>query len=136
MNLIKNSKKGSYIMEAAIVLPVVMVVVITVVLIVMFFYSQMSERSKLHMELRAVAGKSTGKTAYLHESGYRKDFGEDIYANNKNSGGRVYGKKYIIMTHRGVLGKKGVFVIEGSCHAVDAVQYVRFYNLVKDIKNE
>lgn len=119
-------------MEAAIVLPVVMVVVITIVLIVMFFYSQMSERSKLHIELRNVAGKSTGKTAYMHESGYKRNSNEEIYVDNKS----VYGKKYIIMTHRGVLGKKGVFVIEGTCHAVDAVQYVRFYNLVKDIKNE
>lgn len=123
-------------MEAAIVLPVIMMVVITTVLIIMFFYSQTTERSKLHVELRSVAGENTGKTAYMHKSEYKKSSEGEIYSDNKVSGGQVYGKKYIIMTHRGVLGKKGVFVIQSSCHAVDAVQYVRFYNLVKDIKNE
>ena len=36
----RNNKRGSYIMEASLVLPVLIFAVITVVLIIMFFYSQ------------------------------------------------------------------------------------------------
>lgn len=123
-------------MEASVVMPVIIIAVITIILIVMFFYSQMTERSKLHMELRKQAGKVTGKTEYLFDTGYDAENSGEIFIEKKLSGGKVYGKKYIIMTHKGILGKKGVFTINGTCHAVDSVQYVRFYNLVKDIRNE
>ena len=47
--MISNSKRGSYIAEASIVLPMVVLAVITVMLIVMFFYSQVTEQSRLHI---------------------------------------------------------------------------------------
>ena len=55
----KRSKRGSYIMEASLVLPILIFAVITVVLIIMFFYSQMTERSQMHIALRQEAGLQT-----------------------------------------------------------------------------
>ena len=55
----RNNKRGSYIMEASLVLPVLIFAVITVVLIIMFFYSQMTQRSQMHIALRQEAGRQT-----------------------------------------------------------------------------
>ena len=55
----RNNKRGSYIMEASLVLPVLIFAVITVVLIIMFFYSQMTQRSQMHIARRQEAGRQT-----------------------------------------------------------------------------
>lgn len=131
-----GSRKGSYIMEAAIVLPVIVVTVITVVLIIMFFYSQMTERSKMHIAMRREAGAATGKTIY--DDGSYQDVKSDaeLYVKNTFTGSSVYGKKYLIMSHRGVLEKKGTFVAEGICSGIDAAQYVRYCSFIKGLGNE
>ena len=59
------NKKGSYVIEAAVVLPVIMLSVITAILIIMFFYTQMTEQCRLHEVLRAEAGRMTDKTICL-----------------------------------------------------------------------
>lgn len=54
----RNNKRGSYIMEASLVLPVLIFAVITVVLIIMFFYSQMTQRSQMHIAPASGSGKA------------------------------------------------------------------------------
>lgn len=107
------NKKGSYIMEAAIVLPVIMLTVITAVLIIMFFYMQMTEQCRLHESVRAEAEKVTDKSV-----------------------GKVYDKKYLIMEHRGLLHKKGTFVVEGYSYVIDGPSYVRLSNIIGEKQNE
>ena len=46
-----RSRRGSYIMEAAVVMPFIIVSVITAVLAVMFFYSQMTEQCSYASEV-------------------------------------------------------------------------------------
>ena len=123
-------------MEAAIVLPMIVLVTITAVLIILFFYSQMTERSSLHIILRSEAGIMTEKTAYLHAGVSADELGVELYRKKSAFGGSVYGKKYLVMPNKGILGKKGTFVAEGYWHAVDGVAYVRYCNLVKGIKND
>lgn len=136
MSMKIKSKKGSYIMEAAIVLPMIILVTITAVLIIMFFYSQMTERSSLHIILRSEAGAMTEKTAYHYVEVSAGELGAELYRKKSAFGGSVYGKKYLIMPNKGLLGKKGTFVAEGCWHAVDGVAYVRYCNLVKGIRND
>ena len=64
------NKKGSYVIEAAVVLPVIMLSVITAILIIMFFYTQMTEQCRLHEFLRAESGKVTEKTKCLSDRTY------------------------------------------------------------------
>lgn len=130
------NKKGSYIMEAAIVLPVIIVTVITCVLIVMLFYSQISERCKLHVELRKQAGLITEKTEYVYETGDSVSDNAELHFTKSGFGGTVYGKEYIIMNKRGVLEKKGVLAVEGSSCVVNAPEYVRYCNFVKGMRDE
>ena len=44
-------------MKASLVLPVLIFAVITVVLIIMFFYSQMTQRSQMHIAVRKREGR-------------------------------------------------------------------------------
>lgn len=123
-------------MEAAVVLPMIILVTITAVLIIMFFYSQMTERCQLHTALRMEAGRMTEKTVYtVHaDSGEASD--AEIYADSSAMGGEVYGKKYLVMRHKGVLNRKGTFTVKGTAHSVDGVKYVRYCNLVKGAAGE
>lgn len=130
------NKKGSYIMEAAVVLPVLILAVITSILIIMFFFSQMTEKCRLHMALRNEAGMMSGQTVYMGESRDVSDTDAEIYTSKGITGGTVYGKKYLIMEHQGILEKKGTFVVEGSCHSVDGTDYVRYSRFVKGSGDE
>ena len=128
----KHSKKGSYIMEASLVLPILIFAVITVVLIIMFFYSQMTQRSQMHVALRQEAGAQTETMS----SGQSLDWDGETYTKKGAAGVTVTGKKYLLMEYRGILSKKGAFAVRGSCSGVDAAQYVRYCSLVRGIKNE
>lgn len=128
---ISNNKRGSYIVEAAIVLPMVILSVITVVLIVMFFYSQVTEQSRMHIALRGEAGAATGRTSYT-----KGDFAGEIYVDEGLVECRAYGKKYLMMEERGLLSEKKAFIVEGSWTAIDGPGYVRYMDFVKERGNE
>jgi len=126
-------------MEASLVLPIIILTVITAVLIIMFFYSQMTERSRLHTALRSEAGLMSEQTIYADPALFPNDTDAEIYQDDSLAGGQIYGKKYLVMPHRGILEEKGIFIIEGRCYAVDGPEYVRYCMLVKGIagmKNE
>ena len=114
-------------MEAALVFPVIILTVITAVLVVLFFYSQMTERSGMHIALRSEAGFLTERTVYSHAP----EFDGAVDADGRAIIGRVTGRKQLLMDHRGILKKKGTFVVEGSAYAIDGPRYVRYCNLVK-----
>jgi len=118
-------------MEAAIVLPVVIIAVITSVLVIMFFYTQMSERSRLHTVLRSEAGIMTEYTLY----GDVPDMPDGYEINMKKPGitgtGEISASKNLLMREKGILTKRGRFTVKGSAYAADAPQYVRYCTFVK-----
>lgn len=134
--MIWKTKKGSYIMEAAIVLPFIMLATITSILIIMFFYSQMTEQSKLHVALRHEAGRMTEQTRYLHGGALQTEVDAELYRDEGAFGGKVYGKKYLVMSHKGILNRKGTFTVEGESYGTDGAEYVRYWNLVKGVAND
>lgn len=132
----KNSRKGSYIVEAAIVLPMVILAVITIVLIIMFFYSQVTERSAMHIALRHGAGEAAGKTVYTGDEadsgqGGVKSDESDVYIDRGIVESEAYGKRYLMLENRGLLEKRSPFIIEGKCVAVDGAAYIRYRNVIK-----
>lgn len=126
-----KKRRGSYIAEAAVVFPAIITVTVTAVLIIMFFYSQMTEQSRLHMALREHAGLLAGNTKYIGDENLTGENDAEIYSKKTAFGGTVYGKKYMVMKHKGVLEEKGIFVIEGNCHVCQGVDYVRYCNILK-----
>lgn len=131
-----NNKRGSYIIEAAVVLPVIILVTITVILIVMFFYHQMTSRCLLHMQIRNEAGLESGQTIYGNREKEIKDIEAEIYTDKGLIGGTVYGKKYLIMGHKGSLDEKGTFLASGKSHIINGPAYVRYSRMVKGINDE
>ena len=128
--ILRNSRRGSYIMEASIVLPMIILTVITVVLIIMFFYSQVTEQSRLHIALRSEAGAAAGNDA----GGAGESISEaEIYVDEGAVTSEAYGKKYLLMKNSGILDGKKTFTVEGSWSAVDGAAYVRYMNFVKGI---
>lgn len=127
-----RSRRGSYIMEAAVVMPFIIVSVITAVLAVMFFYSQMTEQCSMHTALRAEAGRVTGKTEMLHSV----SSDAELYTKKKAFGGIVSGRKYLLMEHKMLLKKKGVCLIDDHAYSTDGAEYVRYCELVKSVKQD
>ena len=133
---LRNSNRGNYIMEAAVVLPMVILSVITVVLIMMFFYTQVTEQSRMHIALRGEAGAAAGRTSYVDAKQAAERFKGEIYVDAGLVEYQAYGKKYLMMEDRGLLTRRKAFIIEGSWTAVDGPGYVRYVDLVKGRKNE
>lgn len=110
-------------MEAAIVLPAIILTTITITLILMFFYSQMTERCRFHVALRQEAGYISGHTDYIRES---DETDAALHTEKSVKGTIVYGKKYLVMEHKGVLDKKGTFIVDGRCYVYDGTKYIRY----------
>ena len=104
-------------MEASLVLPVLIFAVITVVLIIMFFYSQMTQRSQMHIALRQEAGRQTETMTSEHVL----EWDGEMYTKKGMAGVTVTGKKYLLMED-----KEGRFCCQGElqrcgCSSICAV---------------
>lgn len=125
----RNSRRGTYIVEAAVVLPVIIAAMITLVQIEGFFYQAAAETSRMHIALRSSAGALTGKTLYSDDGSWD---GEMEMKKNA-TGGKVYGKSYVEILGRGMMVGRRQRVIEGTYYAVDGPKYVRYCSIVKGI---
>ena len=65
-----------------------------------------------------------------------KDIEAEIYTDKGLIGGTVYGKKYLIMGHKGSLDEKGTFLASGKSHIINGPAYVRYSRMVKGINDE
>ena len=115
-----KSKRGTYLIEAAVVLPIVILTVITVVLIVMYFYDCSVQQSNLHRALRYEASSVSGKTVYYFDAHEHSDAG--IYFTHERK--HLSASTHVTMIHRGILRRRGQKEIKGSIHLYDAAKYV------------
>ena len=97
-------------MEASLVLPVLIFAVITVVLIIMFFYSQMTQRSQMHIALRQEAGKQTETMTSEHVL----EWDGEMYTKKRD--GRSNGNREEILADGAQrnLDKEGRFCCQGE----------------------
>ena len=123
------NRRGSYIAEAAVVLPVIIFAVITVVLIVMLFYEQSVNQSRMHMALRCEAGQITGKTVTYNEELQPLDaatvWDGNIASERKGLFRQVAGDKEIQMIAKGILSERFALRLSDTAHAADGVNYIR-----------
>ena len=128
------SRRGSYIAEAAVVLPFVMLAIITTVLIIMYFYESSVSESRMHMALRCEAGLITEKsTAYAENTALSP---EELWDGSLTTSGaatakRVSGSKNISMASAGLLSGPGRRQISGQLRAVDPVRALRLRQIVR-----
>lgn len=115
------NRRGSYIAEAALVLPVIVLVTITVILIVLFFYEESVMQSRLHMALRAEAGAVAERTVCGANC---RETGGDSQASITVSGGlnkKVSGVQHLRMKNAGILTRRDTFQISGDAYVTDGV---------------
>jgi len=60
----------------------------------------------MHIASRSESGSIAEKTIYLHTESGVEDMKTQIYTEKTLLGCRAYGKKYMAMSHKGVLEKK------------------------------
>lgn len=125
----KNSKRGTYIIEAAVVLPIIIIAMITLVLIEGYYYQLAAETGRMHIALRGNAGALTGKTIYADGGNWKGE----IDMKKSAIGGKVYGRGEVRMVSKGMIMGKGSQTIEGSYYAVDGPKYVRYCSMVKGV---
>lgn len=129
-----KSRRGSYIAEAAAVLPFVILSVITTVLIIMFFYTSSVSESRMHAALRCEAGLITGKSSVVSEEGCVLS-PEDLWDGSISSSGavtskRVVGSKSVSMVSGGLLSRLGRRELTCELRAVDPVRSLRLRQIV------
>ena len=129
-----GSRRGSYIAEAAVVLPFVILAVITTVLIIMFFYQSSVSECRMHMALRCEAGLVTEKCSAYADDGSALS-PEDLWDGSITSSGisaakRVSGTAEVSMVSRGLLSKVGRREITGSLRATDPAALLRIRQAV------
>lgn len=120
-----KTKRGTYLIEAAVVFPIVILTVLTVILIVMYFYDCSASQSNMHILLRQEAGIASGKSVY-YETHPRDDF--YLEQNRKT----VSASKDVSMLHRGVLYGEGYRTIQSTVHMINGPKYVLRRQLLDD----
>lgn len=123
-----RNKRGSYIAEAAVVLPLVIIAIITIVLIVIFFYEQSVEESRMHIALRCHAGQTTGKIIY-YDNGSEADaatlWDGNVSVDNRGLYKTVSAEEDVFMMRRGMLFYYPKSRLQGNWHAVDPAKIRR-----------
>ena len=124
-----RSRRGSYILEAAIVMPVIMLSVITAVLIIMFFYRQMSEQCMMHRTLIDEASFA------LRGEGFSDDpqmWDGSIYTEGSVFTKDINAEKRLDMGEYGILERSGEFLLEDRYIVVDGTGLVRYCSIMKE----
>lgn len=127
-NIRRFSKNGSYIAEAAVVLPIIIFAIITTVLIAMFFYEQSVEESRMHIALRCRAGQITEKTIFYTEGAPAEPaniWDGDISVSSRGVYKDVIGQGNVSMVHNGLIRGFISNEIQGEWAAIDPVKIRR-----------
>ena len=134
MRFFAGRRCGSYIAEAAVVLPFVILTILTTVLIILYFYDSSVSESRMHMALRCEAGQVSGKaTAYSEEDSRLSS--EDLWDGQLTSSGvfpaaRVRGSKSISMVSAGLLARLGRRQLSDQLRVADPARALRLRQMI------
>lgn len=135
--VLRNSRRGSVIAEASMVLPLLILSVLTCLLVCMFFYDTTLQQCRLHQLLRCEADELTGHTVNLSPPVTDEDLDEDaLTVSGHGVFKTVSGKEHIVMIDQGILHSKVSSDIESLWHASDGVTYVRYFTCLKDLRED
>lgn len=129
-----RSRHGSYIAEAAVVLPFVFLSILTAVMIVMFFYESSVTESQMHMALRCEAGLLTETSTSYSEEGTVLS-SDDIWRGNITSSGlagtkQVSASADVSMVSKGLLSNLGRRRLSASVRALDPTAMLRLRQII------
>ena len=87
------NRKGSAMVEAAMVFPVMILTILAVLWMLVYFYQQIDTKVNLHMMLRAESGSIVGNLDYVN-------YGSDLQI--YRSGQQIYGYETIQIDNKGI----------------------------------
>ena len=128
-----RSRRGTAMIEASLVLPLIILSVLTCILIVMFFYDTTISQCQLHEALRCEAGRVTGHTSYLDPPDTNPD---SLTVSRQGLFKVVSGKEHTAMIEKGLLYHRVSAQTESLWHACDGVSYVRYCTLAREITED
>lgn len=127
VNEIRN-ERGSTMVEAAVIFPLVILTVTAVVCMLVFFTRQVYVQSEMHMSLRAAAYEEMGTVDSLIER--KNSF--SICETGKGNRKIMFCKGHISMNGSGLLDGKFQKKIEGRVYASREIDFVRKQDLVNN----
>ena len=96
-----DSKRGTAMVESAVVLPLVIMTVAVIVYILIFMHQQVSIRSKMHLALSSEGGKASDTVRTLRTESPRFP----VYKSGKSKMGTVYYEGTVSFAKRGLLSR-------------------------------
>ena len=120
--IIQNSKRGTTMVEAALIFPLVILTVMTVIFILTFMFQEVAGHSRLHLALNAEMGKETGtvetfKNVPAEVRPYKSFHGvSECYLAEKD----------LRFTKKGLLSGSFTKVMESRVYSVDEKKFIRY----------
>lgn len=120
------NKKGSIIVEAAMIFPLVFMSVMILIFMMIYFYSQLSERTDIHILLRSESGKVCDNMFYGNE--VKSDF--PVYKKAQ----QIYSEGTFNMSNRFFLNSREK-QITARKYIIDESRFVRLKSLSEAEQN-
>ena len=121
-----HSKRGTYLIEASVILPMIILTLITVILIVMYYYDGSVSQSGMHRILRLETDAVTGKTRVMEERSSAEQGGAPMNGDIsfEYSRKKITGHKEIHMIHEGLLRQEEGMILNSSVYITNGTRYV------------
>lgn len=125
-----KDKKGSAIIEAAMIFPIMILTIITVIYITVGLYAESILSTEMHMKLTKEAGKLSGTITYCENGadGMCADIISDgIKATHENTvfKNEVTGETHSLQKIGGIIGAESSKVYRDTANVIDEEVYIR-----------
>lgn len=120
-----HSKKGSAMVEAALVFPIVILTAITLLYIMLSYYSEAESISRLQIELRAEAG-CCAETSVTYRAGSINNFENDFNEEGILSGRRLSGNTVSEFKAKGLISRLEIHNYPWSERIIDEDKIIRY----------
>lgn len=122
-----DSKRGTAMVESAVVLPLVIMTVAVIVYILIFMHQQVSIRSKMHLALSSEGGKASDTVRTLRTESPRFP----VYKSGKSKMGTVYYEGTVSFVKRGLLSRTYAENQNGHKYFIREVDLIRVVDMIK-----
>lgn len=128
-NFFVKSKKGSSMVEAAVIFPLVILAVMAVIFILVFLFQEVTYNSRIHVALNATMGSET-ETVETYKN---VPAGIKPYKSVHGIGECYYAESGLTFQKRGLLNKSFTKTLEGRVYSVDEKKFIRYTDFFSEV---
>lgn len=119
---LKKNKKGSSMVEAALVFPMVVLTVMAVIFILVFMFQQVACNARLHLALNATMGRETGTVETYRNTPVNVKPYKAFHAISEC----YYAESGLQFRKKGVLLNSFTKTLESRVYSVDEKKFIRY----------